>query len=455
MGRGRIGARGRADKCDHRVNKVRIVIRALDVRAGRQAQDRLADCGVEAPILLGDAGGPDGVDVALVAIGSTAPREAAAFADAATCAHPTLCVVAGALDAPVLDAALGLPAPFDAWVALDAPPALLKRRIKSIYRAAVAREESARRAATANALALSDEFTAAPSRRLKALFVGAPNPFFLALERAWGARGGYVTAAFSSFSGFDHLHDEQFDAVALNAVDDAPTAIALCAALRRNASLNNLPTLVLTRARDAGTVEAVIARGASVTIGEDESSDAALSWLFESVRHERGRREVERALNAWGDRLGDVRTGLFTAPSFTPHLARLAEDHQESGRPLSVIAMRIDAAPGARAPAPVAWDKGFTEVATLTGRLIRDVDCAAVVGPDIIACALPATTLSGARRAAERIASVGECTAFAAGDEGGGPLVFEQSIAELKPGEGGAGLLARALDAIHCDALRA
>ena len=90
------------------------------------------------------------------------------------------------------------------------------------------------------------------------------------------------------------------------------------------------------------------------------------------------------------------------------------------------------------------WKRGFGEIATLTGRLIRDADTGVVLGRDLIVVALPATDLKGARRSAERVASVAECTAFAAGEGGAGPLVFEQSVVELQPGESGAGLLTRA-----------
>jgi hypothetical protein len=62
--------------------------------------------------------------------------------------------------------------------------------------------------------------------------------------------------------------------------------------------------------------------------------------------------------------------------------------------------------------------------------------------------ALPATNLEGARRTAARIASVAECTAFAAGEKDVGPLLFEQSAVELQPGESGGGALARALRAL-------
>ena len=48
-----------------------------------------------------------------------------------------------------------------------------------------------------------------------------------------------------------------------------------------------------------------------------------------------------------------------------------------------------------------------------------------------------------------------ECTAFASGEGGAGPLVFEQSVVEMQPGESGSALLARALRAIEVESIPA
>jgi PleD family two-component response regulator len=86
---------------------------------------------------------------------------------------------------------------------------------------------------------------------------------------------------------------------------------------------------------------------------------------------------------------------------------------------------------------------------------MRDADSGVTLGGDLIALALPAARLRNAKRTAERIASVAECTAFASGENDAGPLVFEQSVAELQPGESGPALLARALRAIEVEAIPA
>src|SRR5262249_25174971 len=276
-------------------------------------------------------------------------------------------------------------------------------------------------------------------------YIGAPSPKFLRLESTLAEHGGLVTAAFSSFAGFDHLHDEAFDAVVLNGAQDATTAVSLCAALRRNAGLYHLPTLVITAPGDDGTAKAAIERGASAVTPLNESSAPGLGWLFEAIRRERKRKAAEHELRALRDVMGDPRTGLFLRNAFEAHLARLADHHHATGRPFSLAALRVMPAHGASQPPEDIWRRGFFEIASLAGRLARDADCCAAVGGDVIALALPCANLRAARRAAERVASVAECTAFASGEGSSGPLVFEQSVAELQPGESGMGLLARAL----------
>ena len=156
-------------------------------------------------------------------------------------------------------------------------------------------------------------------------------------------------------------------------------------------------------------------------------------------------------MRALRDLMGDARTGLWLREPFDVHLARLATDHHASGRPMSMVVLRVTPAIGAPEPSPEVWRKGFSEIASLAARLMRDADSGVTLGADLIALALPAARLKNAKRTAERIASVAECTAFASGEGAAGPLVFEQSVVELQPGESGAAMLARALRAIDVE----
>ncbi|MBL8550412.1 MAG: hypothetical protein JNJ73_10530 [Hyphomonadaceae bacterium] len=424
---------------------MRIVIRSPTAEGARAARDKLHSAGVQGAVFGVDPfSAPDGEEISLIDATGAARGAAHEIARAlAEAPNRPSSIVAGVewTRPPVAGLARGYG--LDAWIPLDAPPALLARHLSAIERASIAQEERARRRATAETLGLE-----VPERRdralLKCLYIGAPSRFFLALERTFAAHRGLVTAAFTSFTGFDHLHDEAFEAVVINGVEDTSTAIALCAALRRNAGLHHLPTLVVTRPGDAATEAAAIDRGAAAVATEDAAPEIGLAWLFEAIRRERERRGVERDLASLRERLGDGGTGLWSTPHFEAHLRRLTHDHHATGRDLSLVALKVLPAHGAREPTQSVWRRTFREAATLAGRLIRDADSAAAFGRDLILVALPATALSGARRTSERMAAVGECTAFAGG-EGGAPLVFEQSSVELQDGESAAALMARAI----------
>jgi two-component system cell cycle response regulator PopA len=433
---------------------LRIVVRCQDARAARAAQEALACAGIEAMAQPGaPAAGsalPENADVVVVAESDAVASDAFAKAARIGQRSPVTVLRALASDAPP-PAGLEAPALFDGAIALDAAPGLLTAQIAASVRAGIAEEELSRRRATATALGAPSPVALAP-RKLKAIYIGAPSPVFLSLEAAFGRHNGLVAAAFSSFAGFDHLHDECFDAVVLNGAQDPATAISLCAALRRNGSLNHLPTLMVTAPGDHATRKSAIERGAAAIVSVNAPAGPSLGWLFEAIRRERRRIAAEHEVRGLRDVMADPRTGLFLRAPFNAHLARLAGDHHASGRALSVAALRVMPAHGARQPPEQVWARGFAEIANLAGRLMRDTDCGVALGAEFVVLALPATSLSGAKRTAERVASVAECTAFASGDGGAGPLVFEQSVAELQPGESGGALLARALRVFEDDA---
>lgn len=432
---------------------MRIVVRCQEARAAREAQERLAAAGVEALALPGPARrAPNGEDIAIFPAMNGDVESAAALAQSSEIT--AIAKLAGLrANAPP---PLGLEgdAPFHGAVALDAPPKLLAAQVAAAIRAAEAHDERARRLLTAAEMK-APQPQPTETRKLRALYIGAPSPVFLSLERAFSQHGGLTAAAFSSFTGFDHLHDEPFDAVVLNGAQDAATAISLCAALRRNASLYHLPTMMVRAPGDETTAAAAVERGASAVVCATEPAGASLGWLFEAIRRERSRREAEHELRALRDLMGEARTGLLTRAPYHAHLARLAADHHGNGRPMSLVVLRVMPAHGARQPSDDVWKRGFNEIASLAGRLMRETDSGAAIGGDLIAVAMPACDLRGAKRTAERISSVAECTAFASGEGGAGPLVFEQSSVELQPGESGAGMLARALRALEVESIPA
>ena len=270
---------------------MRIVVRCQEARAAREAQELLAAAGIEALALAGAARpAPNGEDITVFPAMGGEAESAAALAQASDIV--AIARLAGLRTGAPPPLGLDHVAPFHGAIALDAPPKLLAAQVAAAIRAAEAHDERARRMLTAVEMnAPRPQPTEA--RKLRALYIGAPSPVFLSLERTFSQHGGLTAAAFSSFTGFDHLHDEPFDAVVLNGAQDAPTAISLCGALRRNASLYHLPTMMVRAPGDDATAAAAIERGASAVVCTTEPSGASLGWLFEAIRRERSRREAE------------------------------------------------------------------------------------------------------------------------------------------------------------------
>ena len=254
--------------------------------------------------------------------------------------------------------------------------------------------------------------------------------------------------------GFDFLHDGRFDAVTLNAGTDSATALALCGALRRNARLHHLPTTMIAENNAEDIAASAIERGASLIVTAETDHAVAIRWMFEKIRRGRREAQVEAGLAAVRTACAGAST-LFSALFLEAHMERLAQAAHVSGQSLSLVALRVQLAPGARQASAAGWRRGVYQIAEIVGRLSRLEDTAALLDQDMIVIALPATRSEEAHRTAERVASVTECTAFAAGEADAGPIVLARHVTELAPGESGRALLARTLAVFDLEGARA
>jgi two-component system, cell cycle response regulator PopA len=432
---------------------MRISVRSSDARSARALHDMLLDDGVEAAAHLGPSPSRGRLveDVAILDARPDARDWAMGYVQrlAHTTPPPGAIVAASALSDPP-------PARcdvFDGWVQLGAPEGILARELAAIRREGEARVELALRVETARSLGAAVDLT--PSRTdWRSLYIGEPSPFYLAQERALSEAGGRLEAAFSSFMGFDYLHDDRFDSVTLNAVNDSATALALCGALRRNARLHHLPTAVIVRRYDEATIAGAVDRGATLIAYADEAPEPSIAWLFEKMGRSRRHAQTEASLTAVR-RVCSGADGLFSQDFMAAHLSRLVEASHASARPLALVALKVLPAAGARTPSAASWSRSIGEIAGISARLIRGSDTAGLVDGDLIVALMPNACVDEGRRMAERVAGVVECTSFAAAEADGGPVVLERSVVELVPGESSVGLLSRALDPLMLESARA
>jgi two-component system cell cycle response regulator PopA len=425
---------------------MRIAIRSPDARAARALQARLALGGVEAMVRLAESSARTPLDSADIVLLDGAPgRRDWLMHTIASFPAPraSALAVAGATHTPpdLIDA------PIDGWIDCDAPAPLLQRQCAALVRAVEARMELALRKQTASHLKVRAPETE-PLGGLRLLYIGAPDPLYLELEELAAVSGAGMDCAFSSFTGFDRLHEVRYDAVIVKAEPDAATALALCGALRRNARLHHTPTLMLVKPGDAATLASAYERGACAVLAQGEDAAAAFGWLNEAVRAFRRHAGAEIGLNALRLASGGAE-GLFDPEFFRTHLDTLTGAAVQTNRPLSLAALRVTLALGAREPDSVKWARELTQVAALTGRLIRTHDSAALLEGGVIMIAAPGAFAADAAITADRVASVAECTAFAASQQVLGPIILARSIVELAPGESGDGLMRRALSAFE------
>ena len=351
-------------------------------------------------------------------------------------------------------AALGRPDPvlaqrgFDLVLTPPPHPAQAAVRIEALVRAAIAEEEFELRASTfagrGKRLPAPDE---ARERPLSVLTIGEPAPKFLRLSNALSARGVETTAAFTSFTAFDYLHDRPFDAVALWAGDDPQEALSIASGMRRNTGLYHLPALLYLDLADEALLSEAFHRGVSDIASPEEPEALTAARLEELAGLYRRQGSIRRALEqARASGLMDAVTGLFTRDLFAAHLAKLSVASRARRRPLSVCVLKVSDRPEViRARAGGYVDRAVPQIGSMIGRLVRAEDTAARLAPEVFALALPATTQGSARAAGERIAAVIGCTAFDAGEGRPAFVVdFDIGVAQVEPEESAARTLERA-----------
>jgi two-component system cell cycle response regulator PopA len=326
--------------------------------------------------------------------------------------------------------------------------AILVGQIEQLIRRSVAIEEKMVRAKT---FGLSSENTDDNGddlalNPLKILSVGHASPDFLALNSLLSKAGAEMTAALSSYSAFDYLHEQSFDAVLLWSGHSPSESLSIASGMRRNAKLYHTPILM----RLQSPLLPEIHEGPWLNVNDfspPEQSPEALSLriirLAKNYRQSQSLRlELETLRTAEGM---DQETGLFTKTLFARHLTNLSEHAQKAQRPLSLCVLKISHQTTGDSPSQII--PILPQIGSMISRLIRSEDTAGILTPGLFALALPATDINAAKLAAQRLMAVIGCTAFES-EMGKPPLVvdFDMGLAQLGQHEQASSCLMRAAE---------
>lgn len=319
-------------------------------------------------------------------------------------------------------------------------------RLQSALRLSIMEEEAGLRTTTLREMGqapVTTHLAELDERPLSVLFTGGAMPQFIAMQRALSDAGADITAALTSFTAFDYLHERSFDVIVLNVLKENEPGFTIASAMRRNTRLFHVPAVMLVNPKLFEAVDEAFARGASDLVDPTESVDVAAQRIL-NLAHERRRREaVKHAFESVRNpAIIDGETSLFTASFFARHLARVSKKVRKSDRPLSLSVIRTTPPLGIAEPQVEAARRQF---GGMLRHLVRSEDLAARLEPGVFAILMPGAGQMAAEIAAKRIEGVVECTAFEGGlDKPPFQLSLELEVLELKPRETPDHLLERA-----------
>lgn len=311
------------------------------------------------------------------------------------------------------------------------------RRMREILRLRNVAEEAGERLKSLTAVNRAVDFPviATDASPPRVLIVGPPGPAAMDAINAVSTTADYCACVLTAGQAMRAFEYKAFDIAVFLPTGDVGAMPALTRALRRHPKLSRTALMQISdsaddlasAARRGGASDFLLRSHVSAVLGPRLSVIARRTRLMNAMRG------FLRACA--GDGVRDRVSGVFTPTFLGQHGARLAGRANHTGRPLSVILIRLaDQSNGRRENGRRALYQG----ARLLGRVTRAEDMVARVAPGLFAVLSPATNATDANRIAMRIDGVLSNTAFQR-DTAGSPRALDISVA-VAVHENGAGI---------------
>lgn len=232
---------------------------------------------------------------------------------------------------------------FDSTLFAPMHPTQIANRVGSMIRLGRIESEITRRLTT-----LRDDFNEtvelsdmSPNRRFRVLFIGKASPAFMIIVNAMQNKGVDVIAAFTSFSAFDYLHEGEFDAVIMNALDQSEPALSISETMRKNSKLYHVPTLFLIEDRFQDEKQAY-KHGARDLININAEPEEISSRILELANYHRIHEQMKREMfSIVPEAYRDTTNTVFSIQFFEKHFNRLVIDAQAADETLTLLAVKL------------------------------------------------------------------------------------------------------------------
>ncbi len=420
-------------------------------RTGEEAEDirgRLAarnwaviDCGLGADAMraardehpdLAIAFSPNGADggVALAESLKQVPETA----------HIPVVVMCGSTDAHVHRACLA--AGVDDLLAVPVEEGILLPRLAPLIRLSTMHGELRNRIATARGFQVD-----VPERPNGASAATRPSVLIVGdvaetRDRIAGDLGGEMDIELSEepYAAGDVLNSREFDALVLVPGRAPEGFVYLCAHVRNNPRLFNLPVLMVVDEELGTELAALYGRGASNVLSYPPPREELRATLLTLVRRQRTRRALRDILAATRDApTMSPSTGLYNRAFAAAHLNRLLVAAKQRQKPLSIVLFNVENRAWADARLGGGAGKHLMhQVASWISGLIRAEDLAVHWDEDEILVILPDANSEEAAIVCHRISGVLQNTDFGLEQDGEKVAIkvwLESGWAEIEPGD--------------------
>ena len=335
------------------------------------------------------------------------------------------------------------------------PPAHIKQiatRVSSMIRLSQMEREIERRVETLDKdFGIEHELVQSPQNiPFRVLFVGKATPEFMVVINALQNKNVEVIAAFTSFSAFDYLHDNSFNAVVMNALEQSEPALTISETMQRNARLYHVPTLFLVNEEHFKDHALAYDKGARDIISASSDTEEISGRILELANYHRIHEQLKSEFSMLGgESCVDAPSGNFNAAFFRAHMRRVTNALKPKKEPLTLIA--IKAVPAASQNIDERkLSEAFGTIGQMLKSLVRMQDVTARMSEDTFLIAFPEQGESAALVVVERISGIVDCAAFDSGDDANSPftVTLETSVITMQEDDDSESLIKNALNKV-------